>query len=103
MFAISSVSVVVVTSSIVWAEKTLARSAPPEEHASSKVHSGIFVLLLAAILLLAIGFQVHVFINGERLFANSGRPHDVSDLLTLFWIAFSLVMLPASVMTKRFG
>jgi hypothetical protein len=103
MFAISSVSVVVVTSSIVWAEKTLARSAPPEEHASSKVHSGIFVLLLAAILLLAVGFQVHVFINGQHLVANSARPNDVSDLLSLFWIAFSLVMLPASVMTKRFG
>lgn len=103
MFAISSVSVVVVTSSIVWAEKTLARSAPPEEHASSKVHSPIFVMFLAAILLLAIGFQVHVFINGQRLFAHFGRPNDVSDLLSLFWIAFSLVMLPASALTKRVG
>ena len=99
MFAISSVSLVVVTISIVWAEKTLARPGTPDEHASSKVHSSIFVLFLAAILLLAIGFQVHVFING----ANFGRPNDVSDLASLFWIAFSLVLLPASVMTKRFG
>ena len=103
MFAISSVSLVVVTSSIAWAEKTLARSAPPKEHASGKGRSGIFVLFLAAILLLAIGFQVHVFINGEHLFANSGPSNDVSDLLSLFWIGFSLVLLPASVLTKRFG
>jgi len=103
MFAISSVSLVVVTSSIVWAEKTLARTAPPQEHASSNRRSGILVLFLAAILLLAIGFQVHVFINGVHLFANSGRPNDASDLLSLFWIAFSLVLMPASVMTKRFG
>jgi hypothetical protein len=103
MFAVSSVSVVVVTCSIVWAERTLARSAPPEEDASTKGRSGIFVLFLAAILLLAIGFQVHVFINGEHLFGNSGRPNDASDLLSLFWIAFSLVLLPGSVMTKRFG
>ena len=103
MFAISSASVVVVTSSIVWAEKALAGSAPPEEHGKSKVHSGLFVMFLAAILLLSIGFQVHVFINGERIFANVGRPHDVSDLLSLFWIAFSLAMLPASALTKRFG
>jgi hypothetical protein len=96
MFAISSVSVVAVTSSIVWAEKTLARSARPEEQANSKVHSAIFVMFLAAILLLAIGFQVHVF-------ANSGRPNDVSELFSLFWIAFSLVLLPASALTKRFG
>ena len=72
MFAISSVSVVVVTSSIVWAEKTLARSGPPDEHASSKVHSSIFVMFLAAILLLAIGFQVHVFINGSGSSPTSG-------------------------------
>ncbi len=103
MFAISSASVVVVTSSIVWAEKALAGSAPPEEHGKSKVHSGLFVMFVAAILLLSIGFQVHVFINGERIFANVGRPHDVSDLLSLFWIAFSLAMLPASALTKRFG
>jgi hypothetical protein len=103
MFAISSVSLVVVTSSIVWAERTLARTAPPKEHAGSKGRSGTLVLFLAAILLLAIGFQVHVFINGEHFFANPARPKDVSDLLSLFWIAFSLVLLPASVMTKRFG
>jgi hypothetical protein len=60
-------------------------------------------MFLAAILLLSIGFQVHVFINGERIFANVGRPNDVSDLLSLFWIAFSLAMLPASALTKRFG
>ena len=101
MFALSSVSVNAVTSAIVWAEKRLARSAPPQENAGGTVRWGL-LLFLAPILLLAIGFQVHVFINGTQQ-PYAGRPNDVLDLLSLFWIAFSLVMLPASVLTKRFG
>ena len=103
MFAASAVSVVVVTFSIVWAEKTLVRSAPPEEHADTKIQSATFLVFLAAILLLAIGFQVHFFINTEPLFAKFARPHDLPALLSLFWIGFSLLMLPASFLTRRFG
>jgi hypothetical protein len=102
MFGASAVSVVVVTFSIVWAEKTLARFAPPEKHEGSKINSPAFVLFLAAILLLAIGFQVHSFINAEALTAKSGRRSDLPDLLSMFWIGFSLLMLPASWLTKRF-
>ena len=105
MFAASAVSVVVVTFSIVWAEKTLAGSAPSEEPAGSKIkiQSTTFLVFLAAILLLAIGFQVHSFINTEPLFAKFARPNDLPPLLSLFWIGFSLLMLPASFLTRRFG
>ena len=41
--------------------------------------------------------------TGSGSSPTSGRPNDVSDLLSLFWIAFSLVLLPASALTKRFG
>ena len=103
IFAASSVSVVVVTLSIVYAEKTLARSAPPEEQAGNKLHSAAFPLFLAATFLLAIGFQVHFFINGGPLFAKFAGPTDVPNLLSLFWIGFTLLMLPASFLTKRLG
>jgi Major Facilitator Superfamily len=103
MFAASAVSVVAVTFAIVWAEKTLARTAPPAKHAGSKIHSAAFLLFLTAILLLAIGYQVHFFINAKPLFVKFARPTDLSDLLSVFWIGFSLLMLPASWLTKRFG
>jgi hypothetical protein len=103
MFAASAVSVVVVTFSIVWAEKTLARSAPPETPVRSKIRSATFVVFLAAILLLAIGFQVHSFINAQPFFAKFARSTDLPPLLSLFWIGFNLLMLPASLLAKRFG
>jgi hypothetical protein len=103
VFAASSISVVAVTLSIVWAEKTLARAAPPEKHPASRIRFPIFGLFLAAILLLAIGFQMHSFINAERLVVKLASPTDRADLSSLFWIGFSLLMLPASLLTKRFG
>jgi hypothetical protein len=103
MFAASALSVVAVTFSIVWAEKTLARSAPPERPTGGEVQSATFLLFLVAILLLAIGFQVHSFINAQPLFLKLAPPTDLPHLLSLFWIGFTLLMLPASFLTKRFG
>jgi MFS family permease len=103
MFAASAVSVVVVTWSIVWAEKTLARSSPPAKPASGKIQSATFFLFLAAILLLGIAYQVHFFINTEPLFRKFAHPTELPGLLSLFWIGFTLMMPPASVLTKRFG
>jgi len=103
MFAASAVSVVVVTWSIVWAEKKLAHSAPPAKPTGAKIQSATFVLFLAAILLLAIAYQVHFFINTEPQFRRFARPTELPGLLSLFWIGFDLLMLPASMLTKRFG
>jgi MFS family permease len=103
LFAASAVSVVVVTFSIVWAENTLARAAPPEKPTASNIRSPAFLMFLAAILLVAIGFQVHFFINAQPLFAKLARPADVAGLLSLFWIGFNVLMLPTSLLTKRFG
>lgn len=103
LFAASAVSLAVVTFSIVWAEKTLARSAPPEKHAASKIQPATFLWFLAAILLLAIAFQVHSFINADPLFLKFVRPPDLPLLDSLFWIGFSLLMLPASFLAERFG
>jgi Major Facilitator Superfamily len=101
MFAASAVSVAVVTFWIVWAEKTLALSAPPDKDAGSKILSATFVVFLGAVMLLAIGFQVHSFINSGPLFVKSAGPTYLADLL--FWIGFSLLMQPASLLTRRFG
>jgi MFS family permease len=103
MFAGSAASVIAATFSITWAEKTLARSTTPERPAGDGIRSPPFGWFLGAILLLAIGFQVHSFVNAQPLFLRFARPGDLSPLLSLFWIGFSLLMLPASSLTKRFG
>jgi MFS family permease len=103
MFAASAVSVVAVTWSIVWAEKKLAHSAPPAKPPSGKFQSATFVMFLSAILLLAVAYQVHFFVNTEPLFRRLAQPTELPGLLSLFWIGFNLLMLPTSVLTKRFG
>jgi hypothetical protein len=81
----------------------LAHSEPPAKPAGAKFRSATFALFLAAILLLAIAYQVHFLINTEPLFRRFAHPTQLPGLLSLFWIGFSLMMLPASVLTKRFG
>ncbi|WP_099024700.1 MFS transporter [Mycolicibacterium palauense] len=103
MFAASAVSVVVVTASIVWAEKTLARSAPTERPPAARLRVAPFLSFLGAILLLALAYQVHFFINSGPLFGRFAPPDRVEDLVALFWMGFSVAMLPASLLTKRFG
>ncbi|MDH6243941.1 MFS transporter [Mycobacterium sp. OTB74] len=102
-FAASAVSVVVVTFSIIWAEKTLARSFATARPAGGEIRSATFPLFLVAILLLAIGFQAHSFINAQPLFLKFAPPTDLPHLLSLFWIGYCLLMLPASFLTRHFG
>ena len=104
VFGVSALSVLAVTLSIVWAEKTLAGAAPPDQNRPrTETRPATFVIFLGAVLLLEIGFQVHSFINAQPLFAKYARPTQLPNLLSLFWIGFSLSMPLASLVTKRFG
>jgi MFS family permease len=103
VFAVSSLSVVAVTASMAWAEKRLARSAAPEKPAASGIRSTGFLVFLAAVALLALGNQVHTFLNTGPAFRKLAPAADLPGLLTLSGIGFSLGMLPASWLTKRFG
>ena len=103
MFAASALSVVVVTGSIVWAEKALARSAPPAARVRSRIQRAPVARFLLAVLLLAFAYQVNTFINAGPLYSRFAGPGELPNLLSLFWIGFSVAMLPASLLTKRLG
>jgi hypothetical protein len=92
-FGASAVSVLAVTLSIVWAEKTLTRDAPPEKPAPTEIRIGILLVFLAAVLLAQMGFQVHSAVNAARLFAKYARPGELPTLLTPL----------ASLLAKRLG
>ncbi|MDY6998196.1 MAG: MFS transporter [Actinomycetota bacterium] len=103
MFAASAVSVLVVTGSLVWAEKTLSRTAPATEPTVPRFRAAPFTRFLVVVLLLGVAYQVHAFINSEPLFRRFAAAAELPNLLSLFWIGFSVAMLPASLLTKRFG
>jgi MFS family permease len=103
LFGASALSVVAVTATIVWAEKTLERAAPPEKDPPREIRFVTFLVFLAGVLLLQIGFQVHASINAQPLFAKYARPEQLPLLLSLFWVGFTLLTPLASLLAKRFG
>jgi Na+/melibiose symporter-like transporter len=102
-FGVSAVSVLAVTLAIVWADKTLTRTTPPEKPAPTEIRIGILLVFLAAALLAQLGFQVHSAVNAQRLFAKYARPDELPTLLSVFWIGFTLLTPLASLLAKRLG
>jgi hypothetical protein len=103
LFAASAVCVLLVTLSIVWAERTLARGAGPQEPVTTDIRFATLLWFLGAVLLLQIGFQVHFFTNAQLLFAKYAQPGQLPVLLALFWIGFAVLTPPAAWLVRRIG
>jgi hypothetical protein len=58
---------------------------------------------LAAALLLGLGFQIHFSLNSAPLYLRFAKPPDLEYLMPVFWIGFNLLMLPATMATRRLG
>jgi hypothetical protein len=98
-FAMSAAAVVLVTLALLAVEPAPSAPAPPAPTVA--ISSGRLVTLALAIALLAIGFQVHFFMNTAPAY----RRHleDIDAVMPIFWLGFSLMVLPASALVARFG
>lgn len=56
-----------------------------------------------AMLVLAIGFQVHFAFNSAPTYLKFTTASNLQWLMPVFWIGFCVAMLPASLLTKRYG
>jgi MFS family permease len=65
--------------------------------------SRVPVLFVAAMVILALGYQLHFSINSAPLFLRFAKPADLEWLMPVFWIGFNIAMFPASAVTKRRG
>ncbi|MGQ0654251.1 MAG: hypothetical protein ACT4P4_18630 [Betaproteobacteria bacterium] len=80
------------------------RGAPlPAEHAEEKTDTGVIVGVYAAVLLFAVGFQVHFSLNSAPQYLRVADKSELPWLLPVFWIGFNLLMFPASLLVKRIG
>jgi MFS family permease len=86
-----------------WAERSLARRAEPDRGYRPVKSKLTFIAFLAAIALLGIGFQLHSAINAAPAFLKFAKPEQLQYLMPVFWVGFSLLMLPASRLTDRYG
>lgn len=110
-FALSSLALAAATIGILWVERTLARGAAAAAVAAAAAAAPpvspsratpLFWFLLA-VLLLAFAAQVHINFNSAPLYLRHAKPADLPYLTPVFWIGFNLLMLPASLATKRYG
>ncbi|MEN3355276.1 MAG: hypothetical protein V7640_3434 [Betaproteobacteria bacterium] len=105
-FALSSIALAFATTGIVWAERVLAGTGYTARSASklelSRPTPWMIGFLLAA-LLLGLGFQIHFSLNSSALYLRHAKPDQILYLMPVFWIGFNILILPASLATRRYG
>jgi hypothetical protein len=101
-FIIASVALVLTSFALVKVERSLAKDAPAKTEPPKTVDRAIPVIIFAlAAVIFALGFQLHFFVNSAPRFKQFTS--DVSILMPVFWVGFSVAMFPASLLTKRWG
>jgi MFS family permease len=104
-FVISSVVLLVTAMALSKVERGLAQAPRMEvkQPASTKPLGKVPVAFIAAMVILALGYQLHFSINGAPFFLRFAKPADLEWLLPVFWIGFNIAMFPASVVVKHRG
>ncbi len=85
-------------------ERDIAKTAPAKQASSPPKPLGKApVLFIAAMVLLALGYQLHFSINSPPLYLRFAKPDDLQWLMPVFWIGFNIAMFPASRVVKHRG
>lgn len=103
-FAVSSVALVLATFGLASVERTIAsqRLAAPEPVTPTTRVSTARVVFAVAMVILALGYQLHFAVNTAPLFRKfTDGPLDL--LMPVFWIGFNIAMFPATLLVKRWG
>jgi hypothetical protein len=101
-FVIASVALVLASLGLAKVERSLAKDAPAKPEPPKNVDRAVPVIVFAlATVIFAFGFQLHFFFNSAPRFKQFTS--DISTLMPVFWVGFSIGMFPASLITKRWG
>ena len=103
-FVLSSVALVLATFGLAHVERLIAsqRLAAPEPVAPASQITKARVVFAIAMIVLALGYQLHFTINTTPLFRKfTDGPLD--RLMPVFWIGFNIAMFPATLLVKRWG
>jgi hypothetical protein len=107
-FALASLVLVLTAIGMLSAERRLASEPPSDATEGAKARPfGQFTprafAFTLAMIVLALGFQIHFSVGTRSLFLRFAEPADLSWLMPVFWIGFNVAMFPASLVTKRLG
>ncbi|WP_051048768.1 MFS transporter [Rhodopseudomonas sp. B29] len=103
-FVISSLVLLVTTLSLIAVERSLAhRPAARRPRPPAKQLGRVPVAFIGAMLLLALGYQMHFAVNTAPFFLRFAKPDDLQWLMPVFWIGFNIALFPASIVVKHRG
>lgn len=99
-FVVSTVTLVATVTILMLAERRLAANTPSEPKPLPALRSPY---LFAALLVLALGFQVHFALNSAPRYVQFAAREQLPYLMPVFWIGFSLAMVTAGRIVKSWG
>jgi MFS family permease len=106
-FAVSMVVLLLTALSMSWIERRLreGRLSAPERATIKmpKSYGTLALIFIVAMLVLALGYQLHFSINSAPLFLRFAKQPDLQWLMPVYWIGFNIAMFPASFITRRLG
>jgi MFS family permease len=104
-FVISSVVLLITAMALSKVERGLALVPRMDAKQPAPVMSlgKVPLAFIAAMVILALGYQLHFSINSAPFFLRFATPADLEWLLPVFWIGFNIAMFPASVVVKHRG
>jgi MFS family permease len=103
-FILSSVVLLFVALGLARVERAIAKAAPLRKATSpTKPLGKVPVIFIAAMVILALGYQLHFSVNSEPIYLRFAKRDDLQWLMPVFWIGFNIAMFPASVVVKHRG
>jgi Major Facilitator Superfamily len=102
-FIVSSVVLLITALALSRVERGVADEAPAQPAAPAKPLGTVPVIFIVAMVILALGYQLHFSINSAPFYLRFARPDDLQWLMPVFWIGFNIAMFPASVVVKHRG
>lgn len=101
-FFVSTLTLLAAVGGLAIAERRFVAKASAPENLERQPSQRV-ALFFVALLLMALGFQVHFSVNSAPQYLRFAAQPDLAWLLPVFWIGFQAGMLPASRFVKRLG
>src|SRR3954469_22718424 len=102
-FVVSSVVLLITALALSKVEREVRQQPDAEPATPAKPLGAAPVAFIAAMVILALGYQLHFSINSGPFFLRFAKPADLEWLMPVFWIGFNIAMFPASVIVKHRG
>ena len=103
-FVISSVVLLITTLALSRVERDVeAAASSVKSPGPARPFGTVAVIFIAAMVILALGYQLHFAINSAPIYLRFAKPDHLQWLMPVFWIGFNIAMFPASVMVKHRG